>query len=195
MTNMPTVSNDSATSDLGLLATMPSVSGTQAVASGVDTPYEQRVLRSLRRIVRSIELHSKQLSANNHITGPQLVCLLAAVNQGPLSVTKISHEVHLSASTVVGILDRLEEKGWITRTRTSDDRRYVMVAATDSGATLARQTPSPLQHRLADALNTLSELERATIAFSLERVVALMEEQVIDPSTLLDAGLSSPPAI
>ena len=36
--------------------------------------------------------------------------------------------------------------------------------------------PSPLQKHLADALNALPELEQATITLSLERIVALMEQ-------------------
>lgn len=169
--------------------------GAAVPAAGPQLQYDYRVLRSLRRIVRSIELHSKYLSVNNRITAPQLVCLLAAVAKGPMSTTALSREVHLSASTVVGILDRLEEKGWITRVRAQEDRRVVMVAATEQGIALARSAPSPLQRRLADALNALPELERATIALSLERVAALMEEQVIEQSTLLQAGLEPPPAI
>ena len=171
--------------------------GGARVPATVDTQlrYDTRVLRSLRRIVRSIELHSKHLSASSHITAPQLVCLLTVVSQGPISATAISREVHLSASTVVGILDRLEEKGCITRTRASDDRRIVMVAATADGVALSQQAPSPLQHRLATALNALPELERATIALSLERVVSLMEEQVVVPMALHGSGFTDPATI
>lgn len=166
-----------------------------ARAADTELHYDDRVLRSLRRIVRSIELHSKYLSVHNRITAPQLVCLLVAANHGPLSTSALSREAHLSASTVVGILDRLEEKGWITRTRARDDRRVVMVAATEGGVALARSAPSPLQRRLSDALNALPELERATIALSLERVAALMEDQVTDQSNLLSSGIELPPAI
>lgn len=155
-----------------------------ATRSAAGVLYDQRILRSLRRIIRSVELYSRQLAVNNRITAPQLVCLLAVINQGPMTATAISREVHLSASTVVGILDRLEEKGWITRVRDRDDRRVVLVSATAEGVALARQAPSPLQRTLANALNALPELEQATIALSLERVVALMEVRVIDTPSI-----------
>ncbi|TAM88667.1 MAG: MarR family transcriptional regulator [Candidimonas sp.] len=138
-------------------------------------PYDLRILRALRRITRSIAVHSRQLAACSHITAPQLVCLRTVIDHGPLTATAISREMHVSASTVVGILDRLEDKGLARRERGREDRRIVFVSATEKGVALARETPSPLQKQLADALNALPELEQATITLSLERVVELIE--------------------
>jgi DNA-binding MarR family transcriptional regulator len=137
--------------------------------------YDLRILRALRRITRSIALHSRQLSAYSNITAPQLVCLRAVIERGPLTATAISREIHVSASTVVGILDRLEDKGLIRRERGREDRRIVFVTATEAGIALARDTPSPLQKKLSDALNALPELEQVTMTLALERIVDLME--------------------
>ena len=139
--------------------------------------YDLRILRALRRITRAVALHSRQLSAVSNITAPQLICLRAVVENGPLTATAISREVHVSASTVVGILDRLEDKGLVRRERGREDRRIVFVSATEAGIALAKGTPSPLQKKLADALNELPELEQATITLSLERIVDLMEKR------------------
>lgn len=137
--------------------------------------YDLRILRALRRITRAVALHSRQLSACSKITGPQLVCLRTIIEQGPMTATSLSKEVHVSASTVVGILDRLEDKGLINRERGRQDRRIVFITATDDGRQLARDTPSPLQQKLAESLQVLPELEQATITLSLERVVNLIE--------------------
>ncbi len=138
--------------------------------------YDLRILRALRRITRSIALHSRQLAAVSHITAPQLMCLRTVIASGPLTATAISREIHVSPSTVVGILDRLEDKGLVRRERGREDRRTVFVTATPAGVALAEEAPSPLQKHLAEALNALPELEQATITLSLERIVALMEQ-------------------
>ena len=137
--------------------------------------YELRIQRALRRITRAMELHSRQLSAGSRITGPQLVCLRTVIEGGPMTATAISKEVHVSASTVVGILDRLEDKGLIVRERGRVDRRIVFVSATEAGRQLAQRTPSPLQQRLAQALQAFSDSERATMTRSLEQVADLIE--------------------
>ncbi len=165
----------------------------EAVSAAVERPlaparYELRILRSLRRIIHSVDLYSKELAATNRITAPQLICLLHVANNGPVSATAIGREVHLSPSTVVGILDRLEEKGLVERQRSREDRRIVRVTATREGVELARKSPSPLQQRLANALSELPELEQATIALSLERIVALMEAPEVDAAPILATG-------
>ena len=86
--------------------------------------YDLRILRALRRITRAVALHSRQLSACSHITGPQLVCLRTVIDKGPMTATAISREVHVSASTVVGILDRLEDKGLIVRERVPKEMKW-----------------------------------------------------------------------
>lgn len=152
--------------------------------------YDLRILRALRRITRSVALHSRQLSAYSNITAPQLVCLRAIVDNAPLTATAISREIHVSASTVVGILDRLEDKNLIVRERGRKDRRIVYITPTEQGRELANNTPSPLQQKLAESLNTLPEQERATITASLERIVDLMES---DPEVATeDVELASP---
>lgn len=148
---------------------------TDASRTDVQQAYDLRILRALRRITRGVALHSRQLSSCSHITGPQLVCLRTAIEKGPMTATAISREVHVSASTVVGILDRLEDKGLIARERGREDRRIVFVSATDAGRDLARDTPLPLQQKLAEALQALPEQEQAAMTLSLERVVDLIE--------------------
>ncbi len=144
--------------------------------------YDLRILRALRRITRSVALHSRQLAACSNITAPQLVCLRAVIDHGPMTATAISREIHVSASTVVGILDRLEDKDLVRRERGREDRRIVFITATDAGRQLAAETPSPLQKKLSDALNALPELEQATITMSLERIVDLMESDGVVPA-------------
>ncbi|MEW6613164.1 MAG: MarR family transcriptional regulator, partial [Pseudomonadota bacterium] len=114
--------------------------------------------------------------------------LLAVVEHEPISATALSQQVYLSASTVVGILDRLEERGLVRRERQARDRRVVLVSATEQGRALALRAPSPLQDTLAEALAELPELEQAAIALSLQRIVELMQARHIDASPMLDTG-------
>lgn len=150
--------------------------------------YELRILQSLRRIIRSVELYSKKLASSHKVTGPQLICLLTLKEKEPLTATQIGREVHLSPSTVVGVLERLEEKKMVERNRDSVDRRKVFVTLTDAGRQLIEAAPSPLQDRLSVALAALNELEQSTIALSLERIVQLMEVSDVDASPFLEPG-------
>lgn len=146
-----------------------------------DPRLDLRILSALRRIIREIELHSRRMKAAYGVTTHQLVCLTAIKENGPISETTLAKHAQLSSSTVVGILSRLEEKGLITRRRSLEDRRTIFVSATDKGLRLVQRAPFPLQEGLAQALQTLPELELATIALSLERVVEIMVASEVAP--------------
>lgn len=143
--------------------------------------YDIRILYALRRIVRAVSIDSRILAREYQITGPQLICLHKTVEKGPITATAIAKEVHLSPSTMVGILDRLEEKGLVRRQRDTKDRRRVYVTATDAGRSLAAEAPPPLLYALPVALSQLLEKRQATIANALEQIVNLLDAQELKP--------------
>ena len=166
----------------------PDLSVTSTSQQAPTTCYNLRVLKALRQIIRAVDLHSRQLLGQHKVTGPQLITLLTVENYGPVTATAIAGHIHLSPSTVIGILDRLETKGFIRRDRDPKDRRLVQVSLTELGEVLARNAPSPLQDTLAEAMGKLPETELATIAESLERVVGLMQIQYVEAAPILETG-------
>ena len=150
--------------------------------------YDLRVFRALRRIIRGVDLHSRRLQNEHQITGPQLVCLLSIAETPEITPSALSREVHLSPSTVNGILDRLETKGLVVRRRASKDRRLVSLSLTAEGAVVVANAPSPLQDTLAEGMRALASDELANIASALDRIVELMEVRHIDAAPLLAPG-------
>ncbi|MBF0246272.1 MAG: MarR family transcriptional regulator [Planctomycetes bacterium] len=105
--------------------------------------FDVRVLQALRRIIREVDLHSRYLSAQHKITIPQLVCLQVLEQKAPLTVRMLAHHACLSASTVIGILDRLESKGYVSRKRDEQDRRKVFVNLKEEARRLLDCAPPP----------------------------------------------------
>lgn len=144
--------------------------------------YGLRVLKSLRRIIRAVDIHSKKLNQEFHITAPQMICLYSLQKNGSMTQSELAKDVDLGMSTVNGIMDRLEAKQWIVRNRDDVDRRKVYLEITDSGKLQAYEAPALLQDKLSEALQALPELEQAAIALSLERIVELMGVEHLDAS-------------
>ncbi len=137
--------------------------------------YDLRILKSLRRIIRSVDVHSRRLAQDHGVTVPQLLCLLKIDELGALTIRELADEIYLSPSTLVGIIDRLEKHELVFRRRSVRDRRKVRIELTEAGNTLIAKSPSPLQNGLVEGIEELPELERATIALSLEKILVLME--------------------
>jgi len=150
--------------------------------------YDLRILQALRRIIRSVDIHSHKLSTQHKITGPQLACLLAVKQDCHITSGNLAKKVYLSPSTVVGIVDRLEEKQLVSRKRNSTDRRQVLISITPAGDALIVAAPSLLQDTLASALVELPEIEQVSITLSVEKLVDLMEARHIGASPILKTG-------
>ena len=146
------------------------------------------IFRSLRRIMRAVDIHSRKLSAEFMVTTPQLLCLQTLHEDGPLTTSALAKLVHLSNSTVVGILDRLEQKEWVTRERGVGDRRVVLVDLTALGEGFLSQAPGLLQDRLASGIHGLPEDEQLAIAQALEKIVELLEMKQEETAPLLESG-------
>ena len=156
--------------------------------AAADVRYDLQILKSIRRVIRAVDIHSRKLKADYQLTAPQLICLKSIIDKGHTTTSQIAQDVFLSPSTVVGILDRLEQRGLISRDRNAKDRRIVNVAATEKGKRVGKNAPSALQKSLAEALQQLPQLEQATIALSLERIVNLMETGHLEADFILDAN-------
>ena len=136
--------------------------------------YGNRALRSLRRIIRAVDIHSRKLNTEYSVTTPQMICLCALAEEGAMTLTALSRQVDLSVSTVNGIVDRLESKEMVFRQRSGEDRRKVFVDLTPAGLGLCDSAPALLQDSFSRALGRLPDQEQATITLALERVVELM---------------------
>ncbi|WP_303720209.1 MarR family winged helix-turn-helix transcriptional regulator [Malonomonas rubra] len=154
--------------------------------------YDLRIFQALRRIIRAVDIHSHKLSTQHKITGPQLTCLLTIKAEGPLTSANLAKKVYLSPSTVVGIIDRLEEKKLVSRNRDSKDRRLVYISITPEGQKLVVAAPSLLQDTLSNALAELPEIEQVSITLAMEKLVDLMEAGHIGAAPVLETGSLTP---
>ena len=139
--------------------------------------FERRILAALRRIVHAIDLHSRQLLTQCEVTAPQLVCLQTLASEGRMASRVLAEKIFVNASTLVGILDRLESKGLVCRIRDHEDRRSVYVQLTDAGVAFVAKAPSPLQSALVGRLRQLDSTDQRRLAESLEEIVGLMQAE------------------
>ncbi|WP_323054798.1 MarR family winged helix-turn-helix transcriptional regulator [Roseibium salinum] len=82
-----------------------------------------QVVKAIRKIVRAIDLRSREVSRLTGLTIPQIVVLQGIRDLGQVTTKALSDNADLSSATVVTILDKLEEKGLIERYRSVSDRR------------------------------------------------------------------------
>lgn len=85
----------------------------------------EELLVSIRKVIRAIDLHSKQLNKLSGLTGPQLLIMQQIAHVEAITASQIAKNINLSAATVTNILDRLESRALIQRIRSDQDKRRV----------------------------------------------------------------------
>ena len=148
----------------------------------------ESIFRSLRRIIRAVDLHSREMTARFQMTAPQLVCLRQLWVGGPCALGELARQVYLSQATITGIVDRLEARGMVFRHREDADRRKVTISLTEEGERIAAGMPLPLQDRFAERLNGLPLVEQEAIERMLCRIVGMMEAGDIDAWPIIASG-------
>lgn len=149
---------------------------------------EDRIVAAIRRIMHAVELHSRRLVEHVGLTGPQLAVLRKAAQLGRTPIGGLARAVHLSQPTVTGILDRLEKRGLLQRTRDEQDRRAVNISITPTGQALLDRAPSLLQDQFRKELDKLQEWEQTLMLSILQRIAAMMEAEALDAAPHLTTG-------
>jgi DNA-binding MarR family transcriptional regulator len=146
------------------------------------------IVVALRRIVRAIDLHSRRLAQDFGLTGPQVVLLKELTRKGEMHVAELAKSINLSHATVTDILNRLEKRALIVRSRSSSDRRRIVVRPTPDALALVEKSPPLLQERFLNQLGNLDDWELNQILSVLQRVAMMMDAEDMDASPLLATG-------
>ena len=147
---------------------------------GVHAKRTKEIIYSIRRLMQAGELYTKELNKIYNVSSAQLNCLLVLYENGPLSPSQIARHILVNSSTVTGIIDRLEQKGLVRRLRISQDRRVITIELTKNGEVLAENAPPPVQQKIIDGLNKLSEDQIDQTAAILLKLTDMLDVQDLE---------------
>ena len=145
------------------------------------------ILVKLRKIIRSINLESKQIEKQYGISIPQLLCLqfLSGQEDYKASASQIKDFIQLNASTVSGIISRLEAKGLVAKLPNFKDKRATFITLTAKGADLLKESPTTLQEKLKARLSLLSTEQISELNKNIELLVQIMDAEHLSASPLV----------
>jgi DNA-binding MarR family transcriptional regulator len=112
------------------------------------------------------------------ITYPQYLVLLVLWEKDEVTVNEISRKLILNTNTTTPLLKRLEAQGLVTRRRSGDDERKVIIALTPKGKKLqsrAADIPGKLSEGLATGSMSLNEL--IDLKGKLNQIIGYLSEK------------------
>lgn len=109
------------------------------------------------------------------LTGVQMLPLVLIARGACRTAAEVARFNGTDAGATTRMLDRLEAKGLLARTRSASDRRVVQLELTPAGRALAAKIPYAIAEVLNEALCDFSAAEVDTLRRMLRRIVANAE--------------------
>jgi DNA-binding MarR family transcriptional regulator len=131
--------------------------------------------------VRRARGATTQSADNGTLTLSQHALLQALATRNEARVQELAAEAGIAASTATRILDALERRLIIHRTRSPDDRRVVTITLTEFGREALRHQDEWLRGRQRAFYASLPEIERELAPDLLLRLAALIDELASGP--------------
>jgi len=148
------------------------------------------IMISVRKIVRAINLESKRVEKNFGISIPQLLTLKYLKEKPDYKTTmrSLREFLSLNASTVTGIVSRLETKGFIARLPDPSDKRSTPIVLTSKGDDLIKKTNLSLHEKISKNLEALNEEEYSAIVESFQTIINFLNIEDLDASPIITGG-------
>lgn len=121
----------------------------------IDDELRLAIMRLARRI--------RQQRLDDTLSDSQLSVLYALTHYGSLSLAGLSEHERVTPPSMNHTVNCLAEEGLVTRTKSTDDGRKVLIDATEAGAALVNKTRERRAAWFAGELDTLSTEERAAV--------------------------------
>ena len=147
---------------------------------------------NLRRVVQVVHGYSKRAEHGAGLTGPQLWAIKVLAESGPIMISDLARRMYLHPSTTIGILDRLEARGLVRRTRSTKDRRVVTAQLSRKGREAVKKVPVVAQGLLLKGLEELSDHDLKVISEGLELLVGILGARRMPPQLLFSEEMNLP---
>jgi len=125
-----------------------------------------KLLRAGKAVLARVE---PRLAAAG-LTPTQLGVLEAILHKGKLTQRELGRKVLTSAGNMTDVVDKLESRGLVCRTRSSRDRRIVSVTLTPAGRTLIEALFPRHARDIAAAMGGLSVAELRALGALLRKL-------------------------
>ncbi|MEM7767612.1 MAG: MarR family transcriptional regulator [Pseudomonadota bacterium] len=143
-------------------------------------------LVAIRRIQRRIEIDTRRVAHLTKLTPSQLLVLQILDESGETSAGDIAKATRLSNATITSLVDKMVERGLVSRKRWHGDRRKVWLNLEDEGRQAIAEAPGSLQGTFETRFDGLEAWEQAMLVAVLEKVARMLDAETLDVAAVLD---------
>lgn len=143
------------------------------------------ILKKLRVVIRAAQRHSLWIEKQCGVSGAQLWIMQELHENSGLRVGELAKKLAIHQTTTSNLLDALEKRGYVVKTRDAKDQRVVKVKLTEEGSRTLQNAPAPARGLLPEALMQMDEANLARLDQGLQGL--------LDSIDVLDEGFGMLP--
>ncbi len=143
----------------------------------------EKIIELQRIVDRARRQYEVDVWMELDVTLPQLKSLFFISHHGTTNLSTLAAALRVTPTNVTGIVDRLVKQGLVSRTENPEDRRMLLLRATDKGEELLNKLRERRWGYISGVLAGMSVNELSTLArglASLVQTVEVYEEEIRD---------------
>ena len=135
----------------------------------------REIIELQRKVDRARRQYELDVWMGLPLTIAQLKSLFFISNQGSTNLRKLAAALGVTPTNTTGIVDRLVKQGLVSRTENDQDRRMLLLRATDKGEELVAKLRERRRGHMSEVLARMSVDELATLAQGFASLVKAVE--------------------
>ena len=141
----------------------------ESVSQGNGTKLRDQLAFTLYACAKETTRKYKALLRDTGLTYTQYIAMLVLWEKEKINVKTLGEQLYLDSGTLTPMLKKMEDAGFIARTRDYDDERNVIVTLTDAGRKL-RSTVAAVEMKAKAAL-PVTGMEAKQLSATLEKLL------------------------
>ena len=152
----------------------------------------ERTMNAVRSIVRALRMNTRAIELRMGISLAQLFVLQQLAERPADSLNDLAERTATHQSPVSAVVRRLLERGLVSRTPATTDKRRIEIDLTPAGRSLLVGAPTTIQTQLIDGMRRMSAEQQMGLADLLERWLRESNIDLASPPMMGEAEGSIP---
>ena len=141
-----------------------------------------RIVADFRVTIGTMKCAMSERLVRLGISMAQLNIMYTLQRNGVMTMSHLADVLGVSLSNATGLVDRMEERGFIERSRVPEDRRVVLVRVTEAGTRMIQESDALSDELMRNVLARLDPAELPAIAHAVAEVRSALEATAALPA-------------
>jgi DNA-binding MarR family transcriptional regulator len=141
------------------------------------------IIADFRTAMSELKCIGSERLVRQGISMTQLHVMNMLERHGEMAMSRLADMLDVSLSNATGLIDRIEERGFVERIRVPSDRRIVLVRITDRGRAVMEEVEALREATLARVLDRLDETQLKRVAAALADMRDAVIATITDPTS------------